>query len=263
MNIIDKIYQYYEQKESTKEPSKEVTFAPSYFNDCHRKIFYKKTGKEQSDPISLPAFFKMDMGNAGHEKIQSVIEKLDGIEMIECEDMKSIDYKGLTFNYRIDGKIKAEDKTYILEIKTIFGYGWKVVEEAPKPEHVIQLYLYMHFENIENGIILYVDRGNGHMKQYDYAMADFNGKQDEYISNGIEQLKKLKEQIEHNEIPDRGYRACFKWDGEMIKEEFTKEKVKYKADWQCSYCSWKKECWKDIIEQMGNDKQFYINGGFE
>jgi CRISPR/Cas system-associated exonuclease Cas4 (RecB family) len=253
--IKNKIYDYFLKKEKDRPQPDEITFAPSYFSDCKRKIFYKKTGQEISDPISEAGYFKMALGSSSHEKIQSIIKELGILQ--EAEDLKTIEYGGLTFNYRLDGIVEIDGKKYVLEIKTIYGAGFRNVEEyGAKPEHMLQCRLYMEFEKVDRGLILYVGRDNGMMMEF---VIERNGNED--IKKIINDLKILKNQIENKVLPDKDFKIQIKNTGEKLSEDFTKDKVKYKTDWHCGYCSYKSHCWKDVYSVIKN-KKFYINGVF-
>jgi hypothetical protein len=51
-------------------------------------------------------------------------------------------------------------------------------------------------------------------------------------------------------IPDREYQVAIK-NGE-IKDKFQKEKIEYKSDWQCRYCSYANNCWKEELIKYKN-----------
>jgi len=267
--LKEKIYDYFLEKEKEAKAQKEITFAPSYFNACRRQIFYKKTGIEPSNKITESAYFKMALGDSSHVKIQQIISDLKNVKMLEYEKEKTIDFVGLIFNYRVDGIIEINNEKYILEIKTIYGAGFKYIENEPKKEHLLQMYLYMNFEKIRKGILLYVGRDNGFMVEYIYDINQMKDIENE-TRNKIKELKELKKMIEGKKIPDRDYQIVIKNNGitdtvtgELnLSFEFTKNKIKYKSDWQCNYCQWRDLCWKEELEKIKNYK-FYIGGKYE
>jgi hypothetical protein len=250
------IYEYFKKENEARTPQDSVTFAPSYFTSCKRQVFYKKTGTEVSNPIDEAAYFKMALGTASHEKIQSIISKLGILQ--ECEDMKTIEWNGSTWNYRIDGIVEIDGKRYVLEIKTVYGTGFRYIEEKPKENDFMQIQLYMLFENIADGLILYVGRDNGFM--IEHYVKSTPGVQEQLKNKGNE-LIKLKSMIENKQIPDRDFQIQLKNTGEKISEDFTKDKVKHKTAWQCSYCQWKDNCWQTELEEI-KKHDFYIDGQF-
>lgn len=253
--LREKIYEYYKNKEHKFSKQDEITFAPSYFTDCHRKVYYKKMCIESSNPITESALVKMDMGNAVHEKLYSILKELNIIQT--GEELKETTYKGLKFFYKIDGI----GKDLIVEVKSIYATGFKFVENQPKPEHILQLVLYMIFEKIDTGVLLYIGRDNGFMVEY--VVKKNSGLWDTAVKKielQIPKLIELKKKIECEQIPVRQHKIYLKNDN-GIKEQFQKDKVMYKTDWQCSYCSWKNLCWKEAYDKI-KDHQFYIDGKF-
>lgn len=258
--IKEKIYDYFISKQTARE-QKDITFAPSYISSCKRQIFYKKTGTETTNPISQASFFKMEMGNSIHEKIQDIISKLDNVELLECEDFKTITYRDLPFCYRIDGKVLISNEVYILELKTVYASGYNTIEKEPKKEHVLQLLLYMIFENVSKGILLYIGRDNGFMVEYSYTVNELMRLYGNELYEKIDSLNKLKQQIENKELPERDFAMVFKNKEGSITDKFTKDKKNYKSEWQCKYCGYQNLCWKDVLEKL-KEYRFYIGGKF-
>lgn len=257
--IKEKIYSYFLNIEKKAEAQDNVTFAPSYVSDCKRKIFYKKTGAEPTNPISEASYYKMAMGTCIHDYIQELVKKIDGVELLECEDMKNITVDDIEFNYRLDGILSINGKKYILEIKTTYGAGAKFIEKnGEKPEHKEQLYMYMNFEKINNGILLYICKDTGFMIEFVYENVKLgNG----WFGEKIKHLKELKQKIENKKIPDKDFQIQLKKIGDGLSWDFQKDSVKYKSDWHCSYCQHKDLCWEKELNEI-TENSFYINGEF-
>lgn len=257
------IYEYYENERLKKESeNKEVrlNMAPSYMTSCKRQLFYKKINMKVSNPIDTHTYIKFGLGNATHEMIQNLIEKLGF--MIECEDFKNIEWEGLEWIYRIDGKIRdKKDNVYIAEIKSIYSNGFRMIENKAKEDHEIQLLLYMIFEKIDKGLILYIGRDSGFMVEYNYTLKSLKEKYKNMFSEKLSELKQLIIDIKNNILPDRDFNIVLKNYKGDIKDKFTKDKVNYKSDWQCSYCNFKDLCWKYEIKEIKNHT-FYIDGKF-
>ena len=142
--------------------------------------------------------------------------------------------------------------------------GFRFIEKEPKQEHLLQMQLFMMFEKIDNGILLYVGRDNGFMIEHVYHKDDLP-----QFDMGVQffKLKKLKNMIEYDQLPDKDFKICLKNINGVISEEFQKDSVKYKSDWQCrtkdgkSYCQWKDLCWKEELKEIFKHK-FYIDGQF-
>lgn len=255
--IKELIYDSMKTKTYDQE-EKGLHFGASYICDCVRKIYYKKTKTEPSNPITEAALLKMEMGKVVHSAMQ---EKLKHV-MIDCEIEKFIEYKELMFKYFYDAKISMNKKHYILEVKTIYANGFRAIENQAKLEHILQLMLYMIFEGVENGVLLYIGRDNGFIVEHHYNLKDLQNSM--YLTELIHRLNKLielKENINNNIIPDREYEIRMKKIGNDISEKFTKDKVNHKTDWQCSYCQYRDLCWNKVIQEFKkSDKQFFING---
>lgn len=265
--MLDKlIYDHYvksDAERNTKEFNSEATvfFNPSSFSACKRQIYYKKRYVESSNPITSASYLKMDFGNVLHTKIQSIVKNL-GI-LIEAEKMKTIVFGGLNFRYKTDGVIVLNRQRHIMELKTTHAGGLRAVKHDPKPEDVIQMSLYMLFENIQNGVLLYIGRDNGYMIEYyvtqecdayKAAMAE--------IARKIPELTRLGMQIKAGFMPKRDGYIELKNSGGKISEDFQKDKVRHKSDWRCSYCQWHDRCWKRELEEIGKHS-FYIDGEFK
>lgn len=250
------IYDYFlEKSKKEKKGKKGINFAPSYLNACKRQIAYKKINIDPSNPLENHAYVKFEMGNAVHESIQTVLQKK--CLWIEGEDFKEIEWYGLEWMYRIDGKIKIKEKEYICEIKTVYNTGYKSIEEKAKPEHELQLLMYMLFEKVENGMILYIGRDNGFMIEYNYTLDKLFKKYQEFLLNKTKELAQLKADIENKVIPMQDYNICMKNNNGIISFSFQKDKIKYKTDWQCSYCQWKSLCWENELKEIQNHKYYY------
>jgi CRISPR/Cas system-associated exonuclease Cas4 (RecB family) len=265
INFADTFYKHFEEQDKKREQSDEVTFAPSYLNSCARQIFWKKTGAEASNPIDLPARFKMHFGSLQHEGMQDILRE-KGI-LKEAEEHRTAEYNGLKFNYYLDGIVDDEGEDAIIEIKTIYGRGFDFVQDAPKEDHMMQVLSYMAFTGIKRAYIVYVGRDNGLIRQHEIISngnLTLNGKpvnewRDMWKAK-MDRLPELKKSIEDGKLPARDFNIVMKNRGE-IYYEFTKDKVKHKSDWQCSYCQFKDKCWAEEIAEM--DKHaFYINGEF-
>jgi hypothetical protein len=258
------IYNYFDNIRKEKELkeidiNKKINFAPSYICDCKRKIYYKKTNTPASNPFDSHSYIKFALGDATHEKISNIIKKI-GIQK-SSEEWENIEYKGIAWIYRIDNIIEINNIDYVVEIKSTYMSGWNSIEKQAKEDHEWQLYLYMLFKNIKNGLIEYVGRDNGFMIEYNYTLDELNTKYEKQFLSKICDFYLLIENIEKKILPDRDFSIAIKNNNGILSEEFQKDNIKYKSDWHCNYCQWKNECWKDVYAKIKNNK-FYINNDF-
>jgi CRISPR/Cas system-associated exonuclease Cas4 (RecB family) len=258
--IKELLYTYLDRDDYESHAQTDVTFSPSYLTDCRRKIFYKKLAYEKSNPIERPSKLKMQMGNIIHEYIAKVLSDSPNIEYLEGEILKRSEWQGLTWYYKVDNKIKVGDKIYIIEAKSTYMAGWNDVKNEPKADHVLQLLLYLIFENVENGILFYVGRDSGYVAEYQFTKTGLLTLSHIalFLQNKITELINLKFDIENVILPVRDFPAFFKRT-ESLSTEFTKGKQHYKTDFHCAYCQYFDHCWNDVTSQLTKG-QFFIDG---
>jgi len=263
--LTEKIYDYFEEvkrkKDSLREEKEDATFniAPSYLSDCVRRIYYRKTDTPESNPTPIHSFIKFELGNRTHEMVQDILKDV-GVWQ-EGEDFKEIDYHGLKWVYRIDGKLEIKYDNYIVEIKSKYSNGWFAIENEADPDNVLQLYLYMEFEKVERGIILYVGRDNGRLLEYHFHIDELRKRFMHLVEKRLVIMNKLKLSVEMEVVPPREFNIQLKNNNGNITSGFQKDNVKYKSDWRCSYCQWYDLCWKKELEEIKNHK-FFIDGKF-
>tara|TARA_R110002020_G_scaffold246433_2_gene460204 strand:- start:641 stop:1036 length:396 start_codon:yes stop_codon:yes gene_type:complete len=54
----------------------------------------------------------------------------------------------------------------LLELKSINTKGFEALIEAPKPEHAIQLQIYLNLAGIDNGVVLYENKNDQELKAF-------------------------------------------------------------------------------------------------
>jgi len=264
------IYNHFDKEE--QHVTDPTAFSPSSFNSCLRQLYYGKTSTIKSNPVDNHAKLKMRLGTASHEMLQKMFQD-EGI-WVEGEDLKIKEFDGLTIRYRIDGLVKIKDQTYITEIKTIYGEGFRQIEQTPKTDHLTQLVLYLILECQNNGILLYIGRDNGRMLEYGVRIINevvyIDHPEYELVNETLipnihkraAELGKVRENILNKHVPDREFKSVFKFYNGEVVDEFTKDKVKYKSDWQCSYCGWRDMCWENEMEEA-KCTGFYVGGNNE
>lgn len=256
------LYESMGQSDHQTDPN---SFAPSYLTACERQIYYKKRLEKPSDIISKPALFKMEMGTEIHKYIQDILKK-QGVYK-EGEELKEAKFQGLKWKYATDGILEIGNKKYIIEIKTVYGAGFRFVETEPKEDHLMQLMFYMKVENIDNGILIYVGRDNGRILQHDFCFyggthllngistgVDFATKFSSYISK----MQILRIKINKGEMPDRPYKLYMKRYGDKVSQSFVRDRQKYKTDWHCTYCQYFTKCHKYALDKFEEGKYNFL-----
>jgi hypothetical protein len=253
MNLIDKIDSYLIERERKKR----VSHYPSDASKCLRQLYYKWTDEKESNPIEAGGYWKMSMGNKIHDLINEFLENA-GLEIVnEISVKKEIEGLKYPISGRIDNIFIDEDSTMSgIEIKSTYGAGVRAIKnKGLKESDIFQVLIYMSLSEIKRFYVLYIGRDDGYRVQF---VIDIRN--DLFCVDGkpiiitfkdiVFRLKLLELAIERREIPDREFKAAIK-NGE-IKDKFQKDKVIYKTDWQCSYCSYKNKCWKDDLEKYSS-----------
>lgn len=259
MGIIDQIDKYLTDTEEWKRSSHYA----SDITACRRQLFYKWKGVERTNPPVAGAMWKMAMGVKAEEIIADALRWMQAHDMIEAisEQVRGeLHPEVLKYPIRCkaDFVFEANDQRIGIEMKTSYGRGISEIQKkgAPKIEHVMQVYVTMLLTGLPIMYLIYFGRDNGYRTEFVFKMAeDFKS----LIMNGgkryvidfdgvyIPKLKTVEEALEADEEPGRDFVHAIK--GGELRDKFTKDKVEYKTDWQCSYCDWKDKCWKPVLEQ--------------
>lgn len=171
------------QEESAKPKSQ--NFAPSSIR-CPRISWFRLRGVPP-DKVKKPdrvLKFSADIGTACHQIIQENLISALGDNWINVEEyLKSIDpqYKYSVevqgfetrvsiedppIRFAVDGILKIEGQTYLLEIKSSDYNSWKNLAN-PKPHHRDQVICYASLLNIEKALMIYIDRMYGDLKCFE------------------------------------------------------------------------------------------------
>lgn len=179
---------------------------------CPRQIFFKfkKAPRAEMEPRIMRIF---DVGDYTHMRLMSVLFSLGIVRAAEVKIPPQEIISG-----RADAIIGLEGgKPYVVDFKSISSYGFKSLEK-PKPEHVKQIQLYLHYFKVPQGILLYENKNSQELKEfqitYDPAL----------VEKLLEDFKTLKEQIGKDTIP-------------LIPPE-----LKDWPKWPCQYCEYKELC---------------------
>jgi len=191
-------------------------YYPSEIGGCLRKTWFSYKFPKKADTSLIRIF---EAGNMLHEFVTSVLksEKNDNVELIKSEMPIKIETKDFIISGRIDNLvlIKINNKEVLVEVKST-----KFLPKEAKPEHEIQLQLYMRATGIDKGILLYIQKDN-------LQTAQFPVKHDKLISEKI--IKRFE--VLHKALVS----------GEMPEAEARQDAEK---KWMCSYCNYKEECKK-------------------
>jgi len=152
-------------------------FHPSSLHRSPRELYwhYLKGETNKHDARTLRIF---DNGHRVHERLQGYLEHA-GILLESEVTVESQEYEicGHT-----DGIIRINGKEGILEIKSMNARNFHSAYE-PKPEHLVQVNVYMYCAGIPRACLLYECKDDQHLKE-------FFVKQDPKIINPV--LEKIR-----------------------------------------------------------------------
>ena len=269
MSIVNEIYDWIQEGNEGYKTNPD-NFGPSSIGGCGRQLAYKKLGVETPTKIEASSLLKMDGGTIYHDSYLNRWKEAGIIHTVEKAGEKEA--FGLQWKYFVDGIGTDEKGEFILEYKTIYGLGFRMVEKAPKLDHVYQSLNYTFLEDIPRAKILYHGRDNGYLLSYEITRDDkavyLDGVKTDYLEQfmaEIEKLKVVRKYIDAGTLPDAPYKINGKKkpDGSM-SNDFVKDGVKIKDPWQCSYCAYKTACkGAEIQAFMDSSSQFMINGEYK
>ena len=154
--LIDKsIETNYQFKGDLRDNEK---FHVSDSGTCYRKRFYKRLGIVPTGKIDTKSLRKMVAGDAGHEKIQWLLNRYGNLFASEGE-LETEHIKG-----HFDGVVKNGKEKSLLEIKTIEKWSMGYIKkDGPKNEHVLQLFTYwwllrQDYLNLDQAVLSYIKR---------------------------------------------------------------------------------------------------------
>jgi CRISPR/Cas system-associated exonuclease Cas4 (RecB family) len=200
------IDQFYLDQEKYKE---QTHFYITDAGKCPRAIFFrfKKAPREKMDPRILRIYEK---GEYLHRNIFNILYRLK----IGVTTEVTIPNKEIVSG-RADAILCINNENYVLDIKSINSAVFRNLTQ-PKEENVYQIQLYLHYFNIKKGILLYIDKDQQNIKEFqvDYDKG--------LVKSLLNDFKCLKEKIDSDIIPRRF--------------------PDYPQNWQCRYCQFKEIC---------------------
>lgn len=188
----------------------QTRFYISDAGNCSRAIFFNFTGapKKSLDPRLSRIFQK---GTKIHNDVFSLLYQLPDIKLVTEVHIP----EQPLITGRADAIAEINGENYVVDIKSINSFIFKGLTH-PKPEDLYQIQLYLHFFNIKKGILFYMDKDRQEIREflvnYDPIL----------VHSLLANFKKLKGQIDGNEIPER------------LSD--------YPKNWRCKYCRFSSAC---------------------
>jgi CRISPR-associated protein Cas4 len=200
------IDQFYLDQQKNKEQTR---FYITDSGKCPRSTFFKfkNAPRKKMDARLLRIFEK---GEYLHRNIFNILYRLRIGMTTEIPIPAQEIVSG-----RADAILCINNENYVLDIKSMNSMVFKNLTE-PKEENVYQIQLYLHFFEIKKGILLYIDKDQQNIKEF----------QIEYDPNLTKSLlrdfEELKKKIEADIVPKR-------FSG-------------WPKNWQCQYCQFREIC---------------------
>ena len=213
MKLIPLIASFLETR--AKNDAEKVNGIRDYFHisevdKCQRAIYYKMKGYPGKG-YSAGTYRKLENGDYVHRRLMSMITS---IGVVIAAEIRIPEEK--IFHGRADAIVSIDNDPYVLEIKSMNSYAFKRLED-PDKAHLKQIQLYMHYFNIDKGIILVENKDNQELKEFVVA-------KDEKILQEISaNFISLKKMFDDNTLPP-------------------KPKFSRNDKWKCDYCAYKKTC---------------------
>lgn len=137
-------------------------FASAVGDQCDRNLWLHYNGKSPSKPIDSKLRRVFDHGNITQERYKKYFTKL-GVFVQDEVTLRISDPVHLSG--RLDYLLSIDGKPYIVELKTIKKDEFIQLDNA-KPEHAVQLQLYLNMQSVPTGSVLYECKDNQEIKLF-------------------------------------------------------------------------------------------------
>ena len=131
---------------------------------CARMVAYETAGVEKTDPPSTADYWRMGLGSVVHELLKPAVDAwLATDDTVTIEEEISVRLGEYGDGHVVLVHRTNDNKTIVLELKTINGFGYKMcVEkgEGPRHSHVLQGALYANALDADLLVIGYLSMEN-------------------------------------------------------------------------------------------------------
>ena len=165
-------------------------FHPSSLHKSAQYLYRAYFDGDDNQDFDARIYRIFDNGHAVHERLQKYLN--DTGVLVEAEvPVENEEYEIVG---TCDGIIQIDAKQGVLEIKSINSNGFYSLHE-PKPEHQIQLNVYMFCLDIPQGCILYECKDNQELREF-YLKQDSN-----VLNPVLEKTRYVQGCIRHGKEP--------------------------------------------------------------
>jgi hypothetical protein len=142
---------------------KDVFYPSMLGNTCDRYLYLAYNGLLPDQTIKAQTARIFDNGNALERRMRKYFERT-GI-FIAAE--QSVRLANPVISGRYDFLLKHEEHgRIILELKSINHKGFEGLIEQPKPDHAVQLQIYLNLAECEQGVVLYENKNDQTLKAF-------------------------------------------------------------------------------------------------
>ncbi len=203
--LIDEVY-LSKQRENEK-----THFYVTDAGKCPRAVYFslKTAPKEPLDARALRIF---EHGDHTHMRLASTLFSLGIVCAVEVAIPPNE-----TIHGRADAIVRIDGETYVVEFKSINRYAFENKLNAPQPEHLQQIQLYMHFFKIVKGILIYESKDTQDIKEF---VVDYDR---DLVKKVLGEFDRIHDLMERGAIPP---------------------KPKGIESWRCEYCCYRQTCAK-------------------
>lgn len=212
--------------------------------NCPRRWYIAFSGAEYDETADALGVANMAHGVAVHDRLQELFEEA-GIVIQNEREMK-VEYPPI--RAFIDSIVEIDGIQAVVEIKSTRDESFvhRKFSGNPMPYHLYQLLLYMHFEKIDQGCLLYENKNDNTFLTIPVRMNDRTRK---IVKDCIEWL----ETVWDNWNQDADFVEITKSEEVVVREEL--ESVSYenlptrpftKRSKECKSCPVFNECWNKL-----------------
>jgi hypothetical protein len=222
---------------------------------CARAVHYYISGTEITNPFDLPGYWSTGLGTAVHHWWQDALRELFPNAEIE----KTVHLPDADSSGHVDAWLP--DEKVALELKSINGYGFKLMAEGgegPKFDHLVQASVNAHALGAEKMVLIYLSLeaiSKPRAKKYDLSEVERIAKEFHYTPDFFTKIaeeeidrwgkiRKAGDKTPRN-IPDPEYLP-----NHLVVDPRTG--LMKKGDqvvgnaWQCIYCMFQDKCCEDL-----------------
>ena len=149
---------------NVQPPQRSTVFYPSLLgNTCDRYLYIAYNGAAPEQDITAQTQRIFDNGSYLENRMDEYFTALNII--LEREKVVVLDTPPISG--RVDFILKHEEYgEAALELKSINARGFGALNKGPKPEHVVQLQIYLNLLPMEKGILLYENKNDQQLKSF-------------------------------------------------------------------------------------------------